>query len=189
MNWNSCTPKECLCWKIKLMKKYLPPASETSRMINETQQCGEQTHLPLGLCFARTTMLLFSFVAVFLAESGEETEVFPRPCTPLALTPAVPKPTPNHWGLKMAWLGLRVSNFRLRMPDWTVSTWVLDMLEETAGWGVRGLLTSGCSWLDSGRAAVTCWRDEHRLVSHREQYGLFLVPNQAKSSDSHLSWS
>lgn len=105
-------------------------------------------------------MLLFSFVAVFLVESGEETEVFPRPCTPLALTPAVPKPTPNHWGLKMAWLGLRVSNFRQRMPDWTVSTCVLDMLEATAGWGVRGLLTSGCSRLDSGRTDATCWVDK-----------------------------
>lgn len=167
MNWKSCTLKENLLWKIKWMEEV---ASETSRTINDAQACGRETRSPLGLCLVRTTMLLFSFVAVFLVESGEETDVFPRPCTPLALTPAVPKPTPNHWGLKMAWLGLRVSNFRQRMSDCTVWTWTLvtglDLLEATAGWGERGLLTSGCSWRDSGSAAVTWWRrDTHHLVS------------------------
>lgn len=143
--------------------------------------CGELTHSPLGLCLVRTTMLLFSFVAVFLVESGEDTDVLPRTCTPLALTPVLPKPTPNHWGLKMAWLGLRVSNFRQRMPDWTVSTWVpvtgLDLLEATAGWGVGGLLSSCCSWLDSGSAEVTWWRkDTHQSVPHSvQQYGIFFA--------------
>lgn len=71
--------------------------------------------MPLCFCLS-TTLFSFSSLAGLQVDSGEEGPRT-RLLTPLARTPVAPNPTPSHWGLNTAWLGLQVSNLGTSTAD------------------------------------------------------------------------
>ncbi len=86
--------------------------------------CGEQTHSPLGLCLVRTTMLLFSFVAVFLVESGEDTDVFPTRLCPSRSDSSAPEAHAQPLGLKngLTWAaGVKLQTTDTRLDRFNLS--------------------------------------------------------------------
>ncbi len=156
-------------------------------------QCGEQTHSPLGLCLVRTTMLLFSFVAVFLVESGEDTDVFSTHLYPSRSDSSAPEAHAQPLGLKngLTWAAgvkLQTTNAGLDSFNLGASHWA----------GFAG----GDSRLRCGRFALLLllmarlWKCRshlmeggHTSVSSSQRstvWDFSCLLNQANSSDSYL---
>lgn len=164
MNWNSCTPKECLCWKIKLMKKYLPPASETSRMINETtmRRTNTLTSRPLFCTHNHVVILICScvFGGERWRDRGFSTSLYPS-CSDTS----GPKAHPQPLGLKNGLTG--AAGVKLQTTDARLDCFDL-------GVGYAG----GNSWLRCERFAhlwllmARLWKSSCDLLEGRTSFSL-----------------